>query len=210
MTEPMKLPVFWRRPKNQPDWQTSHWRISQMLATTMLAITLAGCADPDTHTTVRPTGDLSLSSGTLSQKAKREQQLAILKIRDQTLDQLFKLKPSARAEFDQAAGYGVFEINGLNTVLVETPGRGVILDKKNHAAYMQLARTDIDPSAEFKPYRQVLIFHDPAVLSRFIASGSPSTNASSDSSITIYRLDITGVSTQTDWTARYSRDPDLN
>ncbi|MBE2294366.1 MAG: hypothetical protein IAF00_05420 [Phycisphaerales bacterium] len=177
----------------------------------MLAIALAGCADNDTlHATARPTTDLSLSSGTLSQKAKREQQLAILKIRDQTLDQLFKLNPSARTEFDQAAGYGVFDINGLNAVLVEAHGRGVVLDKKNRAAYMQLTRTDIDLGAELKPYRQVLIFNDPATLSRFIASGSSPTNASSDSNITIYRLDITGVSTQVDWAARYFRDPDLN
>ncbi len=103
----------------------------------------------------------------------------------------------------------MFEINGLNAVLAETHGRGVVLDKKNRAAYMRLARTDVGPGAELKPYRQVLMFGNPETLGRFMVSGSPA-DTSSDPGITVYRLDIKGVSTQADWGARYFRDPDLN
>ncbi|MDG4582813.1 MAG: hypothetical protein P9E67_01810 [Candidatus Competibacter sp.] len=196
------------RPKirKEPDILSGQ-RFARVLVGMALAVTLAGCASdppppPPVTEALQPTGALSL-------KARREQQRAILKIRDQTLDQLFKLKPSVRTEFDQAAGYGVFEINGLNAVLAETHGRGVVLDKNNRAAYMLLARTDVGPGAEVKPYRQVLLFGNPETLNRFTTSGSPA-GASSDPGITVYRLDIKGVSTQADWGARYFRDPDLN
>lgn len=183
--------------------------IAHALVGLALVAVLGGCASTPPVSAPPVSDDALQSSGALSQKAKREQQRAILKVRDQTLDQLFKLKPSARAEFDQAAGYGVFEINGLNAVLSETHGRGVVLDKKNRAAYMLLARTDVGPGAELKPYRQVLMFGNPETLGRFMASGSPA-DTSSDPGITVYRLDIKGVSAQADWGARYFRDPDLN
>ena len=204
MTEPTPPPPELRK---QPE-PGSGRHIARAWIGVALTLVLAACAG-DPPAAPRPVTDVLQPSGALSQKAKREQQRAILKIRDQTLDQLFKLKPSARAEFDRAAGYGVFEINGLNAVLAETHGRGVVLDKNNRTAYMLLARTDVGPGAEVKPYRQVLMFGNPETLSRFMTSGSPA-DTSSDPHITVYRLDIKGVSTQTDWGARYFRDPDLN
>ena len=202
MTEPP--PGLRKKARTLPDRHIVH-----ALVGLALVAVLAGCASTPPVNAPTVSDDALQSSGALSQKAKREQQRAILKVRDQTLDQLFKLKPSARAEFDQAAGYGVFEINGLNAVLAETHGRGVVLDKKNRAAYMLLARTDVGPGAELKPYRQVLMFGNPETLGRFMASGSPA-DTSSDPGITVYRLDIKGVSAQADWGARYFRDPDLN
>ncbi|MEZ5578909.1 MAG: hypothetical protein R3F36_17340 [Candidatus Competibacteraceae bacterium] len=202
MTEPP--PGLRKEARTLPDRH-----IARALVVLALAAVLDGCASTPPVNSPPVSDDALQSSGALSQKAKREQQRAILKVRDQTLDQLFKLKPSARAEFDQAAGYGVFEINGLNAVLSETHGRGVVLDKKNRAAYMLLARTDVGPGAELKPYRQVLMFGNPETLGRFMASGSPA-DTSSDPGITVYRLDIKGVSAQADWGARYFRDPDLN
>jgi len=201
MTEPP--PGLRKEARTLPDRHIAH-----ALVGLALVAVLGGCAST-APVNAPPVADTLQSSGALSQKAKREQQRAILKVRDQTLDQLFKLKPSARAEFDQAVGYGVFEINGLNAVLAETHGRGVVLDKKNRAAYMLLARTDVGPGAELKPYRQVLMFGNPETLGRFMASGSPA-DTSSDPGITVYRLDIKGVSAQADWGARYFRDPDLN
>ncbi len=202
MTKPP--PGLRKEARTLPDRHIAH-----ALVGLALVAVLSGCASAPPVNAPPVSDDALQSSGALSQKAKREQQRAILKVRDQTLDQLFKLKPSARAEFDQAAGYGVFEINGLNAVLSETHGRGVVLDKKNRAAYMLLARTDVGPGAELKPYRQVLMFGNPETLGRFMASGSPA-DTSSDPGITVYRLDIKGVSAQADWGARYFRDPDLN
>ena len=202
MTEPP--PGLRKEARTLPDRHIAH-----ALVGLALVAVLGGCASTPPVNAPPVSDDALQSSGALSQKAKREQQRAILKVRDQTLDQLFKLKPSARTEFDQAAGYGVFEINGLNAVLSETHGRGVVLDKKNRAAYMLLARTDVGPGAELKPYRQVLMFGNPETLGRFMASGSPA-DTSSDPGITVYRLDIKGVSAQADWGARYFRDPDLN
>lgn len=149
------------------------------------------------------------SSSTLSEKAKLEQRQAILKVRNRTLSQLYKLKPSTKNEIEQAAGYGVFEVNGLNAVLAEKHGRGMVMERSGRTTYMQLARTDIEPGATVKPYWQVLVFRDPGQLSRFVAAISPA-DAASEASITVYRLNEKGVSVQTDWDARYFRDPDLN
>ena len=173
----------------------------------LLAVLLAGCASAPPKP--KPVA-VPQSSGVLSEKAKQEQRQAILKVRTQTLNQLYKLKPQARSEIEQAAGYGVFEINGLNAVLAETHGRGAVMEKRGgKVTYMRLARTDIGPGASLSPYWQVLVFGDPRRLSRFVASGSPA-DVSRDPSITVYQLTEKGVSTETDWGARYFRDPNLN
>ena len=151
-----------------------------------------------------------IPQSTLSEKARREQQETILKAHRQALKELYRLKPSTKAEIRKAAGYGVFEINGLNAILAETHGRGVVFEKATgRATYMRLARTDLQPGATLTPYRQVLIFHNPQKVNQFIAAGPPA-HISSDPDIKVYRLDIKGVATQADWGARYFRDSDLN
>lgn len=183
------------------------WRTTARLGLLLTAL-LAGCASPPAKKPVQPVALLPLSA--LSQKARLEQQQAILKIRDQTLRQLSRLKPPAEAEIERAVGYGVFEVNGLNAVLAETHGRGIVVEKATgKVAYMQLARTDLRPGATVQPYRQVLVFRNPQKLRQFVASGSPA-DASRDPDIKVYRLNEKGVAVQADWGARYFRDPDLN
>jgi lipid-binding SYLF domain-containing protein len=173
----------------------------------LLAVLLAGCAS-SAPSKPKPAAVLP-SSGVLSEKAKQEQRQAILKIRTQTLNQLYKLKPPAQTEIEQAAGYGVFEINGLNAILAEKHGRGMVMERNGKVTYMQLARTDIGPDATVQPYWQVMVFRDSRRLSQFALSGSPA-DVSSDPSITVYQLNEQGVSTQADGGARYYRDPNLN
>ena len=183
------------------------WRAAARLGLLLTAL-LAGCASPPAKKPVQPVALLPLSA--LSQKARLEQQQAILKIRDQTLRQLSRLKPPAEDEIERAVGYGVFEVNGLNAVLAETHGRGIVVEKTTgKVAYMQLARTDLRPGATVQPYRQVLVFRNPQKLRQFVASGSPA-DASRDPDIKVYRLNEKGVAVQADWGARYFRDPDLN
>ena len=201
MTE-ISLTLRPRRAK-QSVWRHAGLIISGLL----LAVFLTGCASDSAKT--KP-ANLTLPTGKLSEKARQEQRQAILKVRTRTLNQLYKLKPQTRTEIEQAAGYGVFEINGLNAVLAETHGRGMVQEKRgSRVTYMRLARTDISPGISVKPYWQVLVFSDPRRLSQFVATGSPA-DASRDPSIKVYNLNEKGVSTQADWGARYFRDPDLN
>ncbi len=181
-----------------------NWRISAKAGLILTAL-LIGCAsEPPTSSPKSAT-----PPSKLSEKAKQEQQQAILKVRNQTTKQLIKLKPASQTEIDASVGYGVFEINGLNAVLAESHGRGVVIDKRGRATYMQLARTDIGPGVTVKPYRQVLVFRDPKRMQQFVAAGSPA-DVSRDASIKVYKLDEKGASVQADWGARYFRDPDLN
>jgi hypothetical protein len=186
----------------------SPWRrLALATGSLLLVALLAGCASDSAKT--KPT-DLAPPAGKLSEKARQEQRQAILKVRTQTLNQIYKLKPPVRVEIEQAAGYGVFEINGLNAVLAETHGRGMVLERKSgRIVYMRLARTDIRPDAPVSPYWQVLVFSDPHRLSQFMATGSP-VDASRDPSIKVYKLNEKGMSAQVDWDARYFRDSDLN
>lgn len=173
-----------------------------------LVVALAGCASPAKAPPKRPVTAPSTSK--LSEKAKLEQQQVILKIRTQTLAQLYKLKPQTRAEIERAAGYGVFEINGLNVVLDNAHGRGAVVDKASgKTIYMLLTRTDFGPGAQIRPYRQVLVFQDQQKLNRFVAENAPG-NSFGDSDIRVYQLNDKGVTLQTDWNARYFRDLDLN
>lgn len=200
MTE-ISLTLHPRRAK-QSVWCHAGLIISGLL----LAVFLTGCASDSAKT--KPVDITPV--GKLSEKARQEQRQAILKVRTQTLNQLYKLKPQVRTEIEQAAGYGVFEINGLNAVLAETHGRGMVQEKRGgRVTYMRLARTDISPGVSVKPYWQVLVFSDPRRLSQFVTAGSPA-DASHDPSIKVYNLNEKGVSTQADWGARYFRDPDLN
>ena len=174
------------------------------------AVLVSGCAsEPPTSKSKTKVIAAPQSTGRLSEKAKQEQRQAILKVRNRTLEQLYKLKPPTKAEIEQAAGYGVFEINGLNAVLVQKHGRGMVMERSGKITYMQLARTDIGPGATVKPYWQIMVFRNPQQLSQFAASGSPA-DVSSDPTITVYQLTANGVSTQADWGARYFRDPGLN
>lgn len=181
------------------------WRAVAITGFLLLPNLLTSCA-----TSSNKPAPPNIPQSTLSEKAQREQRETILKVQHQALKELYRLKPSTKAEIQQAAGYGVFEINGLNAILAETHGRGVVFEKATgRATYMQLARTDLQPGATLKPYRQILIFRNPQKLSQFIAAGSPA-NVSNDPDIKVYRLDIKGVAAQADWGARYFRDADLN
>jgi len=134
-----------------PGAKQSAWRnVALVVASLLLATFLAGCASDSAKT--KP-ANLTLPTGKLSEKARQEQRQAILKVRTRTLNQLHKLKPQTRTEIEQAAGYGVFEINGLNAVLAETHGRGMVQEKRGgRVTYMRLARTDISPGVSVKPY----------------------------------------------------------
>jgi hypothetical protein len=198
----------------QPDRQSpAVWR-ALVVGGLTLTLTLAGCARsprPPTAPAVlfeRPSS--ALSESPLSGKAQLEQRQAVFQMRNDTLDQLFKLRPAARAEIAQAAGYGVFEINGLNAILIDAHGRGVVFDRASGGkpTYMQMTRIRIDASETLSPYWQVLVFDDPDRLKQFIAAGASS--YSSDSSIKVYRLSSRGVSVQADEDARYNRCPYLN
>lgn len=177
----------------------------------LLAVLLmAGCASPPPDPPPKPKPAAAPpAAGALSEKAKQEQRQSILKVRNGTLNQLYKLKPPTRLEIEQAAGYGVFEINGLNAVLAGKHGRGVVQEKSGKFTYMQLARTDIGPGATLRPYWQVLVFRDAQQLSQFISAGSPA-DAAGMSGVTVYQIDQLGVSTPSNWSARYFRDPNLN
>ena len=65
-------------------------------------------------------------------KSDDEQRQRILTMREETLDRLYKEKPSAESTISNAVGYAVFSNTGVNVLLVSTAnGKGVAHD--NHS-----------------------------------------------------------------------------
>ena len=200
-----------QKPGNRRWWsQSPPGRSALVVSGLAIVLTLAGCAGSPKPSPA-PGAFLEPSSSPLSEKARQEQRQAVFEMRNDTLDQLFKLRPAARAEIAQAAGYGVFEVNGLNAILAEAHGRGVVFARASggRPTYMRMTRTALDPDETLQPYWQILVFNDPQRLSEFIAAGA-SSDPASDSSIKVYRLSRQGIAVRADEDARYDRCPYLN
>jgi lipid-binding SYLF domain-containing protein len=108
------------------------------------------------------------SGETLSQ-----QRQAVLEMRSQVLDELFVLKPSVEQQITSAAGYAVFDNTNVNVLLASFGGGyGVV---KNNATgrqtYMKMAEVGLGLGAGVKDFRMVFVFHNQAVLERFVTQG---------------------------------------
>lgn len=75
---------------------------------------------------------------------------------------------------------------------------------------MRLIRTDLAPGAVIRPYWQVLVFHDPALLTRLTAATQAPVAVASGPGVVAYRLSDQGLSREMDLGARYARSPELN
>ena len=65
-------------------------------------------------------------------KSDDEQRQKILTMREETLDRLYKEKPSAESTISNAVGYAVFSNTGVNVLLVSTAnGKGVAHDNRS-------------------------------------------------------------------------------
>ena len=105
-----------------------------------------------------------------SPTAKRD---AILNMRSQTLTQLYKDHPGARADIRGSAGYAVFSDVGVNIILLSAGGgEGVAHD--NHTGrdiYMKMISGGVGPGLGIKDFRGVFVFHTRKAFDQFVDSG---------------------------------------
>ena len=75
-------------------------------------------------------------AGLFNKSGPEEQRAALVESRQDTLQQLFAEKPSAKQEIEQAAGYAVFSSVGVNLFVVASErGGGILRDNSSSDIY---------------------------------------------------------------------------
>ncbi len=160
----------------------------------------------------------------------QEKRQAVLSMRSDVLSELYKIHPKARAEVAAAPGYAVFSNANINIIFVSfSGGYGVAQDTKTgKQIFMKMGEAGIGLGLGVKDFRAVFIFHDRAVLEKFLGSGwefgghADAAAKAGDKGaavggeavfdgITIYQLTESGLALQaTVKGTKYWKDDDLN
>jgi len=94
--------------------------------------------------------------------------------RDQTLDELYQLKPQARSEIKKAKGYATFTSLNVNLIFASvTGGRGIVHENgfMGKDTFMRMAQGGLGLGFGVKDFRAVFIFDNKEVMEKFINSG---------------------------------------
>ncbi|MBV8570418.1 MAG: hypothetical protein JO319_07385, partial [Acidobacteriaceae bacterium] len=91
------------------------------------------------------------------------------KMAAQTLDDLYKMQPSAREAIEKSAGYAVFNNMGTNLLLVSTArGAGIAVNSKTkRETFMKMISAGAGLGVGVKSYRVIFAFETPAALEKF-------------------------------------------
>ena len=102
-----------------------------------------------------------------------QQRAEIRKARDQTLAELYRLQPSAKAQIQKSAGYAVFSNFGMKILVAGGgSGRGIVVDHKTKKeTFMKMAEIQAGLGFGVKNFRLVWVFEKKADLDRFVNSG---------------------------------------
>ena len=102
-----------------------------------------------------------------------ERRQVVSDMETQTLQRLYREKPSTRETVKNAAGYGVFSNANVNVIFVSAGGGyGVVVDNETkQRTYMKMALGGVGLGLGAKDYRVVMIFKDKSTLDNFIESG---------------------------------------
>jgi len=112
---------------------------------------------------------VTLSAGdTPDQKREKSRKMAA-----QTLEDLYKLQPSAKAAIEKSAGYAVFNNMGVNLLLLSTArGAGMAVDSKTkQETFMKMISAGAGLGMGAKDYRVIFVFEDEKALGQFLNSG---------------------------------------
>jgi lipid-binding SYLF domain-containing protein len=118
-------------------------------------------------------GLMLLSAFTIVAKSKAEKQAEARKKAHDTLQRLYKAKPSAQAAVKAAAGYAVFNSGGAK-ILIAGAGRGsgiAVSNTTQKVTYMRMREIQAGLGMGVKKFSTIFVFERPDGLERFINSG---------------------------------------
>ncbi len=153
------------------------------------------------------------------------------KMAAQTLQDLYKLQPTAQAAIQKAAGYAVFNNMGTNVLVLSTArGAGIAIDSKSkQETFMKMVSAGVGLGIGVKDYRVIFVFENEKALAQFINSGwsgSAQTDAAAKAGksgaaysgaveaapgVWVYQITKNGIALQlTLQGTKYYKDDDLN
>lgn len=118
-------------------------------------------------------GLMLLSAVTVAAESKAEKQAKARRKADETLQRLYKAKPSAQAAIKKAAGYAVFNSGGAK-ILIAGAGRGsgVAVHNGTHkVTYMKMREIQAGLGMGVKKFSTIFVFQNGDALEKFINSG---------------------------------------
>jgi lipid-binding SYLF domain-containing protein len=106
-------------------------------------------------------------------KTAADKRASINEMRGEVLSELYALKQSARAEINEAPGYGVFSNANINVIFAGVGGgHGVIHNNQTgDDTYMRMGEVGVGLGAGVKDYRIVFVFHDAETMNYFVDKG---------------------------------------
>jgi lipid-binding SYLF domain-containing protein len=173
------------------------------------------------------------SKAQLGEKDRAAKQAKIRKMRDLTLQRLYKTNPKARAEIAEAVGYAVFDASQTNIILLVTSkGGGLMFDNASQKeTFMKMNKIGTGPGVGHKKFKQILVFKSRGLFDTFASLGADVT-ASADATmklkegdkgtvldgtssfnpnLSVYQLTDSGLMLQANWGGvTYRPDSDLN
>jgi lipid-binding SYLF domain-containing protein len=106
-------------------------------------------------------------------KSKEEKQAEARQKAQQTLERLYKAKPSAKASIQAAAGYAAFTSKSMK-ILVAGGGRGsglAVDNKTRKVTYMKMLEVQAGLGMGVKKFSVIFVFETKQALDKFVNSG---------------------------------------
>jgi lipid-binding SYLF domain-containing protein len=153
------------------------------------------------------------------------------KMADQTLQELYKAEPAAKAAIAKSAGYAVFNNMGTNLLLLSTArGSGIaVKSQTKQETFMKMISAGAGLGVGVKDYRVIFVFENDKALAQFLDSGwsgSAQTDAAAKAGdkgaaysgavevapgVWVYQITKNGLALQlTLQGTKYYKDDDLN
>lgn len=116
---------------------------------------------------------LIVAGPTLAKDSPDQQREKTRKMASDTLKDLYKLQPTAKAAIGSAAGYAVFDNLGTNVLVLSTArGGGIAINNKSKKeTFMKMISGGVGIGLGVKDYRVVFVFNEEKALSTFLDSG---------------------------------------
>lgn len=104
---------------------------------------------------------------------KAEKQASILKMKDEVLSDLYKIKPGVKAQIANAPGYAVFSNANVYLIFVSAGGgHGVVKNNlTGKHTFMKMGEVGVGLGIGVKDFRGVFVFHNAETMNRFIEEG---------------------------------------
>jgi lipid-binding SYLF domain-containing protein len=144
-------------------------------------VLIAGCSALGAADAVAATAESKMSAADAAKKRE-----AVLKMRDDALEDFYATKPEIKEDVAKAIGYAVFDGSQVNLLLfVGGLGGGVLVENgTGKETFMKMKRAGTGPGLGYKSFRQLMVFKDRSLFDNFRKLGAD-IGASADATMKI-------------------------